>query len=165
MGKNMYELSNKLDEARDAAKLEAVINETEVKDYLGDVLGAVEGSDIEKAKEVALLYKDSMAFMDSVSTEIKRLNAIKKEYKEETDRMKEWVNDLLDGEKIKDADVMVKYNTSKAIKLNVEPEDLPEEYQKVKVEADKRQLTADIKKGVDLEKYALLEESNNISIK
>jgi len=165
MSKNLYELSAKLDEVRDAAILESNISGEEVSDYLGELVDTIEGTEVEIATQIGLLYKDVLGFSETIASEQKRLASMKKRFKEESDSMKETIAELLDGTKIKDSQLIVNWKKSKAIKLLVDAEDLPEEYQKIKVEANKKLLTDNIKAGVDVKKYALLEESNNVTIK
>ena len=162
MGKYLYEISKVLDTARDKAKQEAAINDEPIKDYVSDVLNSLEGDVIEQA---GLLYKDLDSFNSSIDAEVKRLNAMKKEHIADMDKIKEFLKDKLDGNKYKTEKVTIKVTKSKAVDLKVEAEELPTEYQKVKITPNKRLITESIKNGLDISKYAELKETQSISIK
>ena len=64
---------------------------------------------LDKIKDIGLVYKDIIAFNDSIATEAKRLASMKKRHADELEQIKEYVKNMLDdGEKIKVGKILVK---------------------------------------------------------
>jgi hypothetical protein len=165
--KNLYDVSDKFDKVREEAILNSRIDGEEETDYVTEFLDSLDGDKLDKIKDIGLVYKDIVAFNDSIAKESKRLASIKKRHTSEIDKIKEYVKTILDdGEKIKSAEVIIGWNTSKGVELTVEPEALPEKYQKIKTEANKKLITESIKAGdEEIGEYAYLEERKNVTIK
>jgi len=165
--KNLYGISDAFDKAREDAILQSHIDGSDEKDYLTDFLDGLEGEKNEKVSQIGLIFKDIAAFDASIAKEAKRLAGMKKRHKTEMDNIKAYLKDMLDeDEKIKLAEVLIGWSKSSGVALTVDPEDLPEEYQTVKVEPNKKYITESIKAGSeDVKQYAYLEERKNVTIK
>ncbi len=165
--KNLYPISDQFDKARDQAILDSKINQTDESDYLKDFLDGLDGTKEEKISKIGLIYKDIEAFEETIATEAKRLAAMKKRYSKELEDIKTYLKSMLDeDEKIKLAEVLISWSKSSGVALYCDPEDLPVEYQTIKVEPNKKFITESIKAGsAAVKKYAYLEERKNITIK
>lgn len=169
MKRTMYDITVELDNARDQAYTIAEENEGVLPDYVSEFLDNLEGEREDKAVNIACAYKDLNSFVDDIATEQKRLKKLKAQYVNEAERVKTYLSMFIDnGEKIKDprASISWRKSTSLLVDENLDPKTLPEEYQKIKVEVNKTELTKAIKAGDDdAMKLGELVTKSNIQIK
>ena len=167
--RNMYDITNELDELREVAFNEAEENDGVISDYLEDMITSIEGEYEDKAEQLACLYKDVLAFSNTIKSEKARLDKLKKTYDNEAKRIKEYLSAFIaSGEKIKTPKMSISWrkSTKTVLKDGVDVNDIPSEYHKVKIEADKTAILAAIKSGVDgVDDFAEVVVSNNIQIK
>jgi len=168
MSRSMYDITNELDSVREEAYAYAEEHDGEMPDYLVEYLDALEGEREQKAENIACLYKDLNAYVDSIKKEEARLSKLKKQYNNEIDRIKSYLSAFInEGEKIKTPRTTISWrkSTSVVLKEGVKAKSLPEEFQNVKIEPAKTALKKAITNGEDLSKYVSLVTENRIQIK
>ena len=167
--RNLYDITEDLDRAREIAFSYAAENEGEIPDYIATMLDELSDEKEVKVEKIACLFKDLKNFGESIKTEQSRLTAMKKTNANEMERIKNYLEALVDeGEKFKTprATVSWRKSTSTVLKEGVTPEDLDERYQKVKVEASLTEIAKGIKEGdEEVMELAELVTKNGITIK
>ena len=68
------------------------------------------------------------------------------------------------GTKYASANCVLGWRKSEVVEFSIEPEKLPKEWQKVKIEADKKAVKKELKAGVEFD-FAVIVNKNNIQIK
>lgn len=155
---NLYEISE------DMRFLQSIADDPEADlEAVKDTLEGVEMEFEDKAQNIAFICKNDDAMIEGIDKEIARLTARKNSYKNH----KKWLYGYL--ESCMRATGKLKFKTAlfsfgiqknggkKPLVLDVSPEELPFEYQRVKVEADGDRLRSLLDSGEEC-KYAHYEE-------
>ena len=145
----LYELNHEIAQIESKYMDFAESNEGDVTDFpMQAALDNLEGEREEKIINLALWFKNCGAEESAIAEERKKLQAREKTLKSRQDWLKTVLaHEVKEGEKLKDPRVNISWKASEAVELTVEPELLPLEYQKVKVEADKVALKKALKNG------------------
>ena len=164
--KTIFEIMAELDIARARAEEFAFECDGEIPDYLSEILDNIEGEREEKIEKTASFYKGLGYEIKNIDEEIKKLQSLKKVRKNEQERVKEYLQFAVEqGEKIKTAKVQIGWRKSASVVVDIEPSELPAEFQKVKIDADKTALKKAIKDGSVDDSIAHIEEKLSIQIK
>lgn len=137
---------------------ECIDNET------GEILEEELLNELEQDKEnliedTALVYKNLNAELEALTNEIKNMQERKKSVENKIDTIKRILKESLKGQKIKTARVSISYRKTQAVQIT-NLDKIPQEYIKIKKEADK---TA-IKKALKAGSVEGAEITNNTSI-
>ncbi len=172
MGRTMYDISKELDIARDNAFLYAEEHDGELPDYINTYLDSLEGEFEDKAVNIACVIKELSNFSDDIVKERRRLAKLKETTDNEIERIKYYLSQFVgEGVKIKTPSASISWRKSTSVVLNkgIKAEDLPEEYQKVKIEESKSALKKALSSGDDVSKFvskfAKLTTVNRIQVK
>lgn len=95
----------------------------------------------EKLENIALYIKNERAFSDALDVEIKKMQAKKRATDNRVERLKDYLQQGLNGEKLKTARVTVSYRTSKSVIITDESV-LPDSVFEVKRTASKTKIKA-----------------------
>jgi len=162
----MYDISKELDIARDDAYLYAEEHDGELPDYITTYLDNLEGEYEEKAVNIACVIKDLVSFSNNIAIEQRRLKKLKSQTENEVERIKDYLSSFMTpGDKIKTAEATISWRRSTSVVLSVDDKDLPEEFQKITIEASKSAIKDAIKNGDDVSDYASLKTINRIQVK
>ncbi len=136
----LYEISSEIE-----AILAAVDENGELPADLSDRLDALGLSLESKADQVCRLVRQDQADAIALECESKRLGDLAKAAWGRADRWKQYVKDCLDRAGVKRLDtelfrLVVVRNSQPSVRVNIPPEELPTQYQRVRVEADSRAL-------------------------
>ena len=163
---NLYDL--KIELVAIEKKLEdwAMEHEGDVTEFpLMEALEGVEGDMEEKALSIGLWIKNLLAESKAIDVEKKALDARAKAGKAKAERLKNFLQDLIpSGTKYSDAKCVIGWRKSASVSVLVEPEFLPSEYVKTKIEADKTLIKAAIKEGKEID-FAEIVNKQSIQIK
>jgi hypothetical protein len=162
----LYELTAELEQARTELEAWAEEHEGDISECPALLSLELAESDIEdKALNIACLVKDWSAQADAISVEKKRLEQREKVLKNRSDYLKRYLSkNIPEGKKFENARAVISWRKSNALLVDIPPEELPEQYQKVKTEADKTGIKAAIKSGEEIQ-GCTLETRHNIQIK
>ena len=163
---NLYELKTELVVIEKHLEKWAMEHDGDVTDFpLLDSLTLLEGDMEEKALSIGIWYKNLMAESKAIDVEKKALDARAKAGKAKADRLKNFLETLIPGgTKYADAKCVIGWRKSASVMVSVEPEDLPVEFQKVKIDADKTLIKAAIKEGKEID-FAEIVNKQSIQIK
>jgi hypothetical protein len=141
-------------------------HEGDITDFpLNDELERLEGEREEKLLNLAVWVKDLKAEAEAFTNEIKRLQGRQKALINKSERIKEFIDyNLQKGEKLSDTRAVLSYRKSTQVVLDVPVEDLPPEFVKTSVAADKTALKEYLKtnEGSDI---AHMQENHSLQIK
>lgn len=129
----------------------------------GDELDALKMKWEEKMENVALYIKNLRAEAEAVKKEKQALADRQRVLDNKADWLKQYLQNNLHGEKYSTSRVAISYRKSQAVVCEA-PEKLPEQYQRIKVEADKTALKDALKAGEVID-GARLEDNVSIIIK
>ena len=155
----LYELNSAIEQILNAMDSYADENEGLVSEQLEKELEALELAKEEKLKNCYKAYRVLEAEMLSYEFEAKRLQTLKARAEKKLEGLKNYVAACLQGEKFKCYLGEFRFRTSETVELEVEPQELPERYRRVKttVVADKTTLKKDIKEGAEVPGVYLME--------
>ena len=145
----------------EAEIMECIDQETgEVIDI--DRLNALEMERDKKIGNVACWIKDLKAEAEAIKAEKQALEKRQKAAENKAERLKEWLQGILQGEKFKDSRCSISYRKSEKV---VFAEDfayvtLPDSMKKVTVEPRKTEIKEFLKTGATIEGVELVESSN-----
>jgi len=107
------------------------------------------------------LVKDEKALKDEISTLRDRATAKANKVKS----LKNWLNfHVGTEEKLEDSRAVISHRKSESVLVNVDPDKLPEVFQRIKIDADKTAIKSQLKAGGEVD-GCTLEKKINISIK
>lgn len=113
----------------------------------------------EKIENCLLFVKNMRAEAKALKEEIDKLTARMKACNNKAEWTKEYAQNALHGEKFKTARVSVSYGKTKSVHINFDDMSLlPEEYQKVKYEADKTALKKALEGGAVIDGVEIVEK-------
>jgi len=160
MGLRLFELTSEYEAIRARMEEVALINEGEIDDNLEGILRDLDGVAEERTTKIGncvAICLEAEAEAEKIEAMAKAMVARAKAYKGVSERLREYVDcNLLPGEKIKTAFATVYRMKSQSVELTCEPEELPAEYQRVTVEANKTELKAAIKAGGHIDCVSLV---------
>jgi len=158
----LYELNHEIAQIESQYMDFAESNDGDVTDFpLKAALDKLEGERNDKIINLALWFKNCGAEETAIAEERKKLQAREKTLKDRQDWLKTVIaHEVKEGEKLKDPRVNISWRASEAVEVTVEPELLPAEYQKVKIEADKTALKTALKSGISIIGATLLSRQN-----
>ena len=142
--------------------LEQVVDEGgEISPELMDLALNVLGSQVEtKMENIAKLMRNWEGESDAIDAEIKRLRDRKSVIDKAADRLKEYALSCLQAaqmRRIKLPLVTAYIGTTSYVDLAVSPEELPEEFRRIKVEADKTAIKKALDAGQEIPGAAMAE--------
>lgn len=133
--------------------------------WVEQALSRIEDERDTKALNIAAMIKNYRAEAEALKVEKTRLA----KRQQAAERTIEWLTRYLEqfiepGIKLKDARSTIGWRRSEGVKLTVGPDDLPEEYVRIKREANLTLIKEDLKAGDDVP-GAVLEERQHIQIR
>ena len=155
----LRELEEKLLDGYDADTGE-IIDENLVNSVMDEING-LDMARNEKIEGALLIRQECQAEAESLSNEIKRLTAMKKQRERRADRLKDYAKRNLAGEKFKTDRISVTYRKSESVDIE-EGTIIPDEYVRVKVEANKTELKKALKDGIIIRGVTLKQNTNMI---
>lgn len=145
------------------AMLECVDEET------GDVIDIDKLNDLEmerdkKISNIGCWIKDLKAEAEALKTEKKALEKRQMVAEHKAESLKDYLQTYLNGGKYKDSRISISYRTSKAVDIaeDLDVNDLPDDYKRIKVEADKTAIKEALNNGVLIEGCSLVENTSMI---
>ena len=150
---NLYELQINIDSLVD--------QETgEIIDI--DALNALEMERDKKISNVACWIKDLKAEAEAIKAEKQSLDKRQKAAENKAERLKEWLQSILQGEKFKDSRCAISYRKSERVDFadSFDLNTLPDYMKKVTIEPRKTEIKDYLKTGATIEGVELVESSN-----
>ena len=123
----------------------------EINEEAAGLLSDLEMAKEEKVLNIAKVIKTLVAEQKAFEAEKKRVDSGIKSRKNRVQWLKGYLMDFAPGLKVKDAQASVSYRSSESVLVTCEPGDLPEIYQKHKVDANKTALKLALKSGESIE--------------
>jgi len=119
----------------------------------------------DKALDIACLFKEELAEAQAIKDEIDRLNKRMKSHKNSADFWKSYLQNNITKIKYEDGRARISWRISQS--LHVDPlTEIPEEYQRIKIEPDKTAIKKAIENGIFAPTNEIfIEEKENIQIK
>ena len=118
-----------------------------------------------KVLNIACLIKSLKAESQAIKEEKDNLNKRQKALENKADRLKYYIEiNLAAGEKYKNSRAAISWRKSTSVLINKDPDMLPVEFQKIKIEADKKLLKQSLEDGQEIEGVELVKK-NNLQIK
>ena len=140
--------------------------ELEIDEETGEILNFAELEDLElerdtKIENLCLWRKNLLSDAEAYKKEEDIFKKKKKAAEKQAERLTEYIQYILAGEKFKTSKVTVSYRNSKQVDVE-DIDKLPDEYLRVtqKVEADKVAIKKAIEEGVVIEGCCLVEKKN-----
>lgn len=143
------------------AILETVDQETgEIIDI--DRLNALEMERDRKISNVACWIKDLKAEAEAIKAEKQALDKRQKAAENKAERLKEWLQSILQGEKFKDSRCSISYRKSERVDFSDSfvMDSLPNSMKKITIEPRKTEIKDYLKTGATIEGVTLVESSN-----
>lgn len=159
----LYEFEEEIERLID----EAIDSETgEIKsETLLEAAGQLQLDRKEKILGMAAVCKSIRAEIKAYDEEIKAMRRRKDARVNSLESLKSYMSDNMEaGEKLKDGRVSIYWQTSTSVKLDVEASELPEEFQRVTVDANKTALKDFLQKGAEVP-GASLETKQGLAIR
>jgi len=158
---NLYEIDKNLTVVMSRAEEYAIEHDGEIPETLGQMLDNLEAEKDVKISNVCKYIKNQLAFAEAIKAEAKALTDRARSIANRAEWMKTvYLANSLNGEKWEDANSKVSYRKSESVKLDVEPEKLPVEFQRVKVDADKTEIKKALKAGGAVAGASLITKQN-----
>lgn len=132
-----------------------------------DTLEAIEFDSEEKVKYICQEMKNTAADIEAFKAEEARLAKRRKAMENANEHWKAYLKNFMESmnyDKYSAGTFKLSFRNTKSVALDVNPEDLPIEYQRVKIEADKQMLKKLIEAG-EADGIAHLEEKRSLSIR
>lgn len=155
----LRELDERLSEAFDEDTGE--ILDEELVNAIMDEISALDVAREKKIEGALLMRQEALEEAASIANEIKRLTAAKKQRERRADRLKNYAEMALAGEKFKTDMISVSYRKSEAVEITDETS-LPVNFWKVKKEPMKTEIKKAIKRGEDVAGAVLVKKMNMI---
>lgn len=151
---SLYKLTGILQSIYDKIEEE----EGEVSESLEALLDKVEGEHEQKLERTGYLYKSVVAEVAALRDEIQALTKRKKIAENKAERIKQYLHQNLRGTK-KAGVIQFVLRKSKAVEVE-DFDALPNEFKKLKIEADKTAIGRDLKAGISVPGAILIEKEN-----
>lgn len=134
-------------------------------DWVEQALSGIEDERDTKALNIAAMIKNHRAEAEALKSEKTRLAKRQQAAERTVDWLTRYLEQFVEpGVKIKDARSTIGWRRSEGVRLTISPEELPEEYVRIKREANISAIKEDLKAGDDVP-GAVLEERQNIQIR
>lgn len=164
--RTLYELSQEVCELYDRLESFAEENGGEVPADLDAQIEAIAGERDAKIGAICAVYKELVGRSEILSGEAKRLSARAKTYANQADALKSYLQrHLTEGEKVESGPHRVSWRKSSSVDLmpGITAEDIPELYQRRKIEFARDEAKRAIAAGEDLW-FAQVIEKKNVQI-
>lgn len=148
---NLYELERAL------AEFELEIDEETGEILNADELDALQMERDIKIENIALWIKNLKADAEAYKKEKESFYQKERVAKNKAERLKNYLEYVLDGERFKTDRVTISYRKSAAVEIS-DPGAIPGEYMRVKTEPDKAKIKDELKGGNKIPGAALLEK-------
>lgn len=127
-----------------------------------DRLNALEMERDRKISNVACWIKDLKAEAEAIKAEKQALDKRQKAAENKAERLKEWLQSILQGEKFKDSRCAISYRKSERVDFadSFNFDTLPDYMKKVTIEPKKTEIKDYLKTGATIEGVELVESSN-----
>ena len=133
--------------------------------WVEQALSRIEDERDTKALNIAAMIKNHRAEAEALKVEKTRLAKRQQAAERTIDWLTRYLEQFIEpGLKLKDARSTIGWRRSEGVKLTVGPDDLPEEYVRIKREANLTLIKEDLKAGDDVP-GAVLEERQHIQIR
>lgn len=158
--RRLYEISEDLLNAMREAEAEAEQNEGEISEFLNHRLESLEVEKELKIGNICRFYKSLLAESDMVKGEAKKLMERASVTENKANSLKQFLSCYVkEGEKFTDEHTKISWRKSESV--DIEPDaQIPENYQRIKVEPDKTKLKTALKVGYVFEGIRLVEKQN-----
>jgi len=115
-----------------------------------------------KISNVACWYKGLLAEAEAIKAEKMALAKRQAQKEKKAESLKKYLDYALQGEKFEDARCKISYRASEQVQLDpdLDPFNLPIQFQKVSIEANKTELKKALKNGEKVDGVALVEKKN-----
>jgi len=163
---NLYDLKTELIPIQEKLELWAFDHDGDITDFpLLDTLENLELNMEEKALGVGVWIKNLLAEAEALKAEKQRIEARQKACNNKADRLKKFLADMIPtSTKYKSTQCVIGWRRSEVVEVHAPAEDLPIEFQTIKIEANKADIKRSLKAGKELE-FAELVTKQNIQIK
>jgi len=145
----LYDINQELQTVQNMLEEWAIEHEGDITGFpLNENLAGIEMERENKLLSIACVIKDQEADVEKLDAEIKRQTKRKKSAQSKVDALRKWLEiNLAPGEKLKDERAELNWRKSTIIEMTCEPEQLPENLQRVTVAADKAAIKDALSKG------------------
>ena len=160
---NLYEIDTQYTSAMNSA----------INPYTGEIVDDKLFSEFEKLAEqkekkilnIAAMYKNIIADAQKIKLEKLKLARRQKVCENKAESLKRYVRSFIsEKEKYSDARVSVSWRKSHQVNVYCEADILPEEFQNIKITADKKKIKDAIDSGIHIN-HCNIKENNNLQIK
>ena len=160
---NIYQIDEAIRQAEE--KLLAELEETgEITDEAQALMERVDALQISRDKKIegaAFLRREALDNSEIIGNEIKRLQSLKKAQDNRADNLLKYITGALGGEKFKSPFVSVTYRNTESVDVS-DIDALPEQYVRVKKEANKTDLKKALKAGEEIEGVTLQSNTSTV---
>lgn len=129
-----------------------------------DKLNELEMARDQKISNIACWIKDCKAESEAIKAEKQALEKRQKVAENKAESLKNFLRVYLNGEKFKDGRCSISYRKSTSTKIdeNLDVNTLPDEYKRVKIEADKTAIKDALSAGIEIKGCSLVENTSVI---
>ena len=129
-----------------------------------DKLNELEMARDQKISNIACWIKDGKAESEAIKAEKQALEKRQKVAENKAESLKNFLRVYLNGEKFKDGRCSISYRKSTSTKIdeNLDVNTLPDEYKRVKIEADKTAIKDALSAGIEIKGCSLVENTSVI---
>jgi len=158
----LYELNEEIYLAENEVDLWAEEHEGDVTDCPFDkILDGLKIEKDEKLLSLAAWFKNINSDAKAIAEEIKILTNRKRVISNKAERIKDYVSfNLESGKKLSDSKIALSWRKSQSVSVECEAKDLPSEYQKIEISANKTDLKNALKAGEAIEGVTLSDNLN-----
>lgn len=145
----LYTINQELQAVQTMLEEWAIEHDGDITDFpLNENLAGIEMARENKLLSIACVIKDYESDADGIDAEMKRLAQRKKSAQSKADSIRSWLERNIDqGEKFSDSRAEISWRASKSVDVQCEPEQLPDNFQRVTVAADKTAIKDALSKG------------------
>jgi hypothetical protein len=164
--KSLYELTAEASALFDALEAYAEAHEGEVPADLDAAVGAITGEREAKIGAICAVYKELLGRSEILGNEAKKLSARAKSLEKQAESLKAYLGrNMTPGEKFDAGTHRVSWRKSSSVELlpDVSVEDLPETFQRTRIEFAKDEAKRALAAGEDLW-FAQVVEKQNVTI-
>lgn len=116
----------------------------------------------EKIESLFMWLKEIKAEADAIRNEEKALEKRRLVVERKADGLKQFLQKYLRGEKFKTPKVSVSYRKTSSVSVAVDPHELPAQFQRVSVDADKTAIKEALQKGEEVAGCSIVEKQSMI---
>jgi hypothetical protein len=158
----LYTINQELQAVQAMLEEWAIEHDGDITDFpLNENLAGIEMERENKLLSIACVIKDYESDVDGIDAEMKKLAQRKKSAQSKADSVRSWLERNIDqGEKFSDSRAAISWRASKSVEVNCEPEQLPENMQRVTIAADKAAIKDALSKGESIQGCALVTRQN-----